>query len=363
VDVRNCAGQQRASKPAEQVPMRVAKSILRAAQAQGYGVEDILASLDVSCNPMACEDSANLDADTYNRIYRRIMDLLQDECFGLNLNTKIPAGTLRMTCLCIIHCTSLRHAIERAGEFNQFCRALLGMQRSQRVPLLEADGIATMVFEHNPWLFGHAGEENVQALAYAISSWRRLCSWLIGRNIEPIEVLLNIEEPPRALNLAEIFTCPVRYEQSVSGFRFAAFHLDSPIIQTEDSLREFLRSAPFQLIAKAGDDDDDNVIGQMRRLVGNDFSRDFPPVTAMADTLGMSVRTLRRRLKKEGITFQQFKDNTRKQAAEQYLARPEFKINTVSALLGFDDPSAFHRSFKKWTGMTPGEFRARRDIN
>jgi AraC-like DNA-binding protein len=344
-----------------EVPIRFARTILRAAESQGYAAADILAAVGADFDPATSDDAATIAAAQYNALYRRIMELLQDECFGLHLNRKIPAGSLRMTCLCIIHCTNLRAAIERAWEFNQFCRSLLDLPDSRMPPLTVQADTATMVFEHVPWLFGRRGEENIAAMIYAMSSWRRLCSWLIGRNIEPIEVLLSIPEPQRTEAYREVFTCPILYEQPVSGFRFAAYHLESPLIQTEDSLREFLRTAPFHLIARSEEDDDD-VIAQMRRIVGNDFSKDFPAVTQMAQTLGMSVRTLRRRLKKEGITFQQFKDNTRQQAAEQYLSRPELKINTVSALLGFDEPSAFHRSFKKWTGMTPGEYRSRRGI-
>ena len=106
--------------------------------------------------------------------------------------------------------------------------------------------------------------------------------------------------------------------------------------------------------------DDTSIFAQMKRIVGNDFSRDFPSVVIMAEQLNMSVRTLRRRLKELGSTYQQFKDGLRRDAAMSFLNRPELKINAVSGLLGFDEPSAFHRSFKKWTGSTPGQFRATR---
>ena len=225
----------------KQVPARFAKSILRAAEAQGYVAQDILASAELDFNPLDSDENATLDAALYNRLYRRIMDLLQDECFGLHLNRKVPAGTFRMTCLCIIHCTSLRHAIERASEFNAFCRALIGVRRSNNLPLTVTDDVATMVFEQNSWLFGRPGEENIPALIYSMSSWRRLCSWLIGRNIETIEVLLATDEPRQAEKLYEVFQCPISFNQPINGFRFAAYHLDSPIIQTEDSLKEFLR--------------------------------------------------------------------------------------------------------------------------
>jgi AraC-like DNA-binding protein len=72
----------------------------------------------------------------------------------------------------------------------------------------------------------------------------------------------------------------------------------------------------------------------------------------------MSAPTLRRRLKREGTTFQQLKDEARCDAAKLCLARPELSINEVASELGFTDPSAFHRSFKKWTGLTPGQYRS-----
>ena len=80
----------------------------------------------------------------------------------------------------------------------------------------------------------------------------------------------------------------------------------------------------------------------------------------ITQSLNMSAPTLRRRLKKEGATFQQLKDECRRDASMAYLSNPELSINAVAALMGFTDPSAFHRSFKKWTQQTPGQFRASR---
>ena len=348
--------------PDKPVPIRFAKSILRAVQAQGYVAQDVLLAAGTDTDLLDRDDSETIDAALYNRLYRLIMDLLQDECFALHLNRKIPAGSFRMLCLCIIHCDNLGHAIQRTNEFNQFCRSLLGLKRCSVSPLSVEGDIATMVFAENPWLFGPKGEENVPAIISTMSSWRRFTGWLIGRNIELIEVLLTASEPQNTDSFNTIFPCPILYDQPISGVRFAAYHLDLPLVQTEDSLEEFLRVAPFQLIARS-EEENDNLVSRMRHIVGNDFSKDFPSITAMADTLNMSVRTLRRHLKKEGITFQQFKDNTRMQAAENYLSRPELKINAVSALMGFDEPSAFHRSFKKWTSLTPGEFRSRRGLH
>jgi AraC-like DNA-binding protein len=71
----------------------------------------------------------------------------------------------------------------------------------------------------------------------------------------------------------------------------------------------------------------------------------------------MSARTLHRRLTQEGTSFQQLKDGFRAGLARHYLSRQELSIDAIATLMGFQDNSAFYRSFRKWTGMSPGEYR------
>ena len=73
----------------------------------------------------------------------------------------------------------------------------------------------------------------------------------------------------------------------------------------------------------------------------------------------MSARTLRRRLEREGTSYQRIKDNARRDAAISLLRGDGLTVSEVAERVGFSDPSAFHRSFKKWTGLSPGSFRER----
>ena len=98
-------------------------------------------------------------------------------------------------------------------------------------------------------------------------------------------------------------------------------------------------------------------------MMGHDFRQGFPGFDVISRALEISAPTLRRRLKREGTTFQQLKDQARCEAAKLHLDRAELPINEIAAQLGFTDPSAFHRSFKKWTGATPGQYLARRHQN
>jgi AraC-like DNA-binding protein len=248
--------------------------------------------------------------------------------------------------------------MSRAAEFNAFCRTLSGQPPVYtRKPISRMDdGSAEYVFPSNSELLDANATDHLLTMAHCVAIWRRFCGWLIGKDIELIEVSFQASEPANTRYLQKLFNCQLSFNQPVNSFRFPNNLLQVPLVHTEESLKEFLRNAPYHLLA-SNIEDNKSIVSQMRRIIGNDFSIDFLSVVEMADHMNMSVRTLRRRLKNVGTTYQQFKDKLRCDAAKSYLSRPELKINAVSALLGFDEPSAFHRSFKKWTGQTPGEYR------
>ncbi len=346
-------------KQPDTVPVKYVRTLLRAAEEQGYDSRRMLERLGLPRNILGKSDpEEQVPATYYSAAYRYMMSMLQDESLGLSMKQPNPAGSFRMMCLYLIHCENLQQAMLRAAEFQAFCRSLVGAPRLQHEPLqLLADERVLFCFPDSEEFAAQDSELAWYAIAHTLAVWRRFCSWLIGTQIELFEVHIQLPEPTDPSALQRIFECPVLFGQAHNGFVFNKKYLTARLMHDEESLQRFLRSAPYHLLANTEVESDDGIIAQMRRAVGPDLSRDFPSVVEMADYLNVSVRTLRRRLKDVDTTYQQFKDYTRRDAAEQFLSRPELKINAVAAMLGFDEPSAFHRSFKKWTGRTPGEFR------
>jgi AraC-like DNA-binding protein len=95
---------------------------------------------------------------------------------------------------------------------------------------------------------------------------------------------------------------------------------------------------------------------QVRRALRSALTTDDAQLDGVARRLGMTPRSLQRRLKDEGTVFQTVRDEMRRELADQYLKKG-MSLAEISFLLGFSEPSAFFRAFKRWTGLTPMERR------
>jgi len=126
---------------------------------------------------------------------------------------------------------------------------------------------------------------------------------------------------------------------------------------SERTLKRFLQNSPADLLARP--DSGDSLTSQIRRLLGRDC-RHWPDLEQIARQLHASPQTLRRRLREEGTSFQELKDQLRRDLAIYHLGRDALSIQAIAEQLGFSEASAFHRAFKKWTGLTPGAYRAHR---
>jgi len=82
-------------------------------------------------------------------------------------------------------------------------------------------------------------------------------------------------------------------------------------------------------------------------------------VEAVAARLGMSRRTLQRRLKEEDVVFKELVDTVRRRMALRYMENPALGLAEIAFLCGFSEPAAFTRAFRRWTGSAPRDYRRR----
>ena len=331
------------------VPSRYAKSLLKLAQQRRFDIKQILLNSGLEFNPLDATCPEHISAIHYSRLYQEILTLLQDDSFGMPPGKGMSAGAFRMMCYSIIHCETLSKAIKRLVEFIE-----VFYDQPMHLKMTVSSDKATICYPHyqeTHMAKGQTGE------AYGLALWHRFFSWLIGLPIELQSVRLVSSTPEKPQSYKRLFGVDVTFGAKTNGIDFHSRFLELPISQSESSLRDFLRTAPYQMMVEPHEAETSELVNNVRRVMGYDLSQGFPSFEAVAEALNMSPPTLRRHLRKEGVSYQGLKDQCRKDAAIAYLSRPELSVSAVAALMGFTDPSAFHRSFKKWTGFTPGQFR------
>ena len=180
-----------------------------------------------------------------------------------------------------------------------------------------------------------------------------LACWLVARRVPLLAV--DYTEPIPRSDSSRVYQAPIRYDSPHMGICFEARWLELPVVQNAQSLREFLAGAPANLLIKYRDSS--SLSERIRRLLRRRLNAELPSLAQVGEALAMSPQTLRRRLRDEGHGFQALKDALRRDTAIGYLAQPELTLIDIANLVGFSEASTFHRAFKQWTGVAPGQYR------
>lgn len=154
-------------------------------------------------------------------------------------------------------------------------------------------------------------------------------------------------EPYRA-----VFGVEPRFAAAFDQLVFDRSLLEAPMRNRDDALAELLRryaEPAVKAVSRPA-----TVSSRVEELLQSGVD---PGVATVARTLSLSPRTLQRSLSNEGTSYAELAANARRAAAERLLGRRELAITEVAYALGFNDASAFHHAFVRWTGSTPGDFR------
>jgi AraC-like DNA-binding protein len=151
--------------------------------------------------------------------------------------------------------------------------------------------------------------------------------------------------------------CPVRTAASWNGVAVDRSTCRLPMRRRDPILRKFLERQADSILAsmpaRTGVEMD------VRRALASLVTAGTTRMSVVARQLGMSERTLQRRLAEDGVSFKELVEEVRKAAAGRYLEGSTLAIGEIAYLLGYSEPAAFHRAFKRWHAMTPEHFRAR----
>lgn len=339
---------------APNVPVQYALNLLERARKSGCKIEELLAELEL--DESYFNEREDISALKYGQIYQLVMRSTENEWFGIFADGKVPLGAFRLMCLTLLQCSDLSQAIIRAGEFAEICRGL----KVRYVLHVEGEKAQLVLSPSRSMSQGEFDEKvdvaSPDTLIASLMTWHRLSEWLVGKEIPVDNMSVTFSQPQEDIPLEHARVGQVNYNANVNSITYDTKYLSFPVVQHQDSLMSFLRRAPYHLVTE--DPAHIRPVDKVRNILKKDVSGNMPSAELVASQLNVSVTTLRRQLQKDNTSYQRLKDECRMEAAFHYLSCLELSNNDIAEKLGFDEPSAFFRSFKKWTGKTPGEYRA-----
>lgn len=288
---------------------------------------------------------ARIPASSFGGLWLAVAHELDDEFFGLDCRP-MKCGSFALLCHSMLHSRTLGSALRK------ILRGFALLLDDIRGELLVA-GERAFVRLHNriePAPARRFADETFLVMVHGL-----MC-WLAGRRIPLLRADFVHPRPPHAAEYVAMFSRFLRFQAEHTQVEFDVRALDSPVVQDEHALKAFLRTAPQSVFLKYKNEEgwSARVRHQLRCCLGK---RTWPTLHTIARALNVSSTTLRRRLDAEGTSFQSIKDELRRDAAVHRLVASSESIAEIAAQLGFEETSAFHRAFKRWCGMQPGEFR------
>jgi AraC-like DNA-binding protein len=296
---------------------------------------------------------ARVSSAHYGKLWHRIADTLDDEFFGMD-SRRMKAGSFTLLCHAIIHSDTLERALLRALRFFRV------IMDDMEACLVREGKQATIILKDYPGpkeRLSGATAAPKRAFAYGtfLLMLHGLACWLVGRRIPLSCANFRSPEPLFSSEWKVLFCSNLNFDQPWSGICFDSEYLDMSNIQNERTMKEFLRGAPTNFLVKYKNSA--SLTARIRRHLRTIHPADWPDFAALAEQLHYSTSTLRRRLDDEGSTYRSILDDLRQDMAISLLSDSGKSVVAVATELGFADPSAFHRAFKKWTGTCPSQHR------
>ena len=219
---------------------------------------------------------------------------------------------------------------------------------------LETRGVdRAMVFPEPHADIGPRDQVVMGRMSKWISWGRQLCR----RNLSPREARFKWQGPKQRQAVAGFFNCEVRYAQAEDCLLFDDSSFSIPLRDHTVEMSQEIEQYAVALVEKLRDGD--GFLAAVRIAIEDSIAGDTDSEAAVASRMALTTRTLHRRLKQEGTSFRELRDLILQQHAKALLRQPAVPLGEVSYLLGYAEPSTFCRAFKRWTGTTPNQWRAR----
>jgi AraC-like DNA-binding protein len=195
----------------------------------------------------------------------------------------------------------------------------------------------------------------VEAIDALVSTYLRMCRSLIGSQYSPLSIELRRARPAIIDDYERLWRAPLRFGAEQNRLIFDSDSIERLLDTGNPELAQQSDVISSRYLARI---ERYNIVARVREVLTQRLQDSEPSQEDVAEILNVSARTLQRKLGDSGTTFKEILDETRHALALAYLSTPQHSVNEITYLLGFSCSSSFTRAFRRWTGLSPSDWRA-----
>jgi AraC-like DNA-binding protein len=322
--------------------------LIRYLERLGTPPSGVLAALRTDASVLE-SPNARLPGSLMERLWEHAVRLTGDADLGLHCAEKFNPGALNILGYILLSCRSAGEALGRLAQYaallNDGLRVRVTRESDRTVCRYE-------VVPHLDNYLARAPRHGMETMACGtLITLRRLTS----RHIKPLAVTFQHCKPPDITENNRIFGT-VRFGQPDNLLEFRSADLAVGLLSANPALLEVFEAQARELLGQM--DQRGPVSRRVLGILARRITVTTPSLEEVAGELAMSGRSVQRELRAENTSYRQLVEQVRKEIAVRHLARPGASASEAAFLLGFSEPSAFTRAFRRWTGAPPTQYQS-----
>jgi AraC-like DNA-binding protein len=327
---------------------RFIANIIQYASQQGVDRRKLLAILDKELEELN-DESLTFDTGTYNQVMELATELSRDPSIGLHFGEYQSLSAAGLTLQIVQSSRTVEEALYYIVEFaNLGCQALPFRLEEQ------AEEWEMSLHPNAAWL-AQSPVAVRQTMDGMVVFTLREFHTLTRRRFYPRRIHFFYPRPENFREYERIFQCPIRYDQPYTALYLDKKHVSEPVITSDYTLLQMLVQYAEKKLSSLQEESGFAQI--VRQSIINMVKPQFPTIEQVAANLNLSVRSLQRRLSEEDLTFSTVLEELKRQFALDYLQNERLSIKEIAYLLDYADASSFIRSFRRWMGVSPEQYR------
>ncbi len=295
------------------------------------------------------EPNSRVPASAMERLWAVGEQLSGDADLGLRSAESYNPGALSIVGYVILSCRTAAQALDRLARYAPL------LNEGLQVSVIEERGSTCCRFGAADGFDSYLHRSPRQAIETIAAGIVLTLKQLTSRPPEPTAVSFQHAAPASTTEHRRLLGPVVRFEQAENRVVYPTAALAVSMLSADPALLEvFELDAQRRLgqLRAAG-----TVSARVQIIVGSRLRGEVPSLASVASDLAMSERSVQRSLSEESTSYREIVDVVRKNLALSHLSQPDRSAADVAFLLGFSEPSAFTRAFRRWTGSSPAQFR------